>query len=98
MRASHASSRYMEGASKLSTKSVKKEKWEKGLMVKGRNEPGTIVHVAHAVAKIKNISLQELTESYVLLQSFVIATGLIAKWSSVWKNSTKMFGLGGCEV
>jgi hypothetical protein len=34
MRASHASSKYMEGAPNLSMKAVKKEKWQKGLMVK----------------------------------------------------------------
>jgi TatD DNase family protein len=60
MRASHASSKYMEGAPKLSIKTVKKEKWEKGLMVKGRNEPVTIMHVAHVIAKIKNVTVQEL--------------------------------------
>ena len=60
MRASHASSKHMGSASKLSMKAVKKEKWEKGLMVKGRNEPTTIVHVACVVAKIKNIGVEEL--------------------------------------
>jgi TatD DNase family protein len=63
MRASHASSKYMEGSLKLSMKAVKKERWEKGLMVKGRNEPVTIMHVAHVVAKIKNISVEELSEA-----------------------------------
>lgn len=63
MRASHASSRYMEGAPKLSIKAVKKEKWEKGVMVKGRNEPVTILQVAHVVAKIKDISVEELSEA-----------------------------------
>jgi TatD DNase family protein len=63
MRASHASSKYMEGAPKLSMKAVKKEKWQKGLMVKGRNEPVTIMHVAHVIAKIKSISVEELAEA-----------------------------------
>ena len=63
MRASHASSKYMDGAPKLSMKAVKKEKWEKGLMVKGRNEPVTIVHVAHVIAKIKGISVEELVKA-----------------------------------
>lgn len=63
MRASHASAKYMEEAPKLSTKAVKKEKWEKGLMVKGRNEPVTIVHVAHVIATIKGITVHELTEA-----------------------------------
>lgn len=57
----------MDGALKLSMKAVKKEKWEKGLMVKGRNEPVTIVHVAHVIAKIKNVSVEELCEAWVPL-------------------------------
>ena len=63
MRASHASSAYMEGVPKLLMKAVKKEKWEKGLMVKGRNEPVTIIQIAHVIAKIKNIGLEELSEA-----------------------------------
>lgn len=50
----------MHDAPKLSMKAVKKEKWEKGLMVKGRNEPVTIIHVAHVVAKIKNVGVEDL--------------------------------------
>lgn len=65
MRASHASSKYMEGAPALGIKSVKKEKWERGLMVKGRNESVTIARVAHAIAKIRGISTEELCEAYV---------------------------------
>jgi TatD DNase family protein len=53
----------MEGAPKLSMKAVKKEKWQKGLMVKGRNEPVTTMHVAHVIAKIKSISVEELAEA-----------------------------------
>ncbi len=52
----------MDDAPKLSMKAVKKEKWQKGLMVKGRNEPVTIMQVAHVIAKIKNISTEELSE------------------------------------
>jgi TatD DNase family protein len=63
MRASHASSKYMEGAPNLSMKAVKKEKWQKGLLVKGRNEPVTIMQVAHVIAKIKSISVEELAEA-----------------------------------
>ena len=65
MRASHASSKYMEGAPDLGVKSVKKERWERGLMVKGRNESVTIAHVAHAVAKIRGIPTEKLCEAYV---------------------------------
>ena len=63
MRPSHASSKYMADAPKLSMKIMKKEKWQKGLMVKGRNEPVTIMHVAHVIAKIKNISVEALSEA-----------------------------------
>ena len=62
MRASHASSKYKGEAPPLA-KAVKKEKWEKGLMVKGRNEPATISHVAHVVAKAKGLSIEEVCEA-----------------------------------
>ena len=61
MRPSHASHKYMDGAPDLGVKAVKKEKWAKGVMVKGRNEPVTIAHVAHVVAKIRGIPVEELT-------------------------------------
>ncbi|ERF75596.1 hypothetical protein EPUS_04576 [Endocarpon pusillum Z07020] len=63
IRPSHASSKYMDDAAKLSMKAVKKEKWQKGVMVKGRNEPVTIMQVAHVIAKIKNISIEKLSEA-----------------------------------
>ena len=62
MRASHASAKYRTAAPPL-PKAVKKEKWEKGLMVKGRNEPATISHVAHVVASVKGISIEEVCEA-----------------------------------
>lgn len=34
-------------------------------MVKGRNEPATISHVAHIVAKLKGVPVEELCETYV---------------------------------
>lgn len=43
-------------------KVVKKEKWEKGAMIKGRNEPCTIERVAKIVAAIKGVSIEELCE------------------------------------
>ncbi|KAK5997157.1 Deoxyribonuclease Tat-D [Cladobotryum mycophilum] len=42
---------------------VKKEKWQKGAMVKGRNEPCTIEKVAKIVAAIKGVSIEELCEA-----------------------------------
>lgn len=59
MRPSHASAQYLKGAPPI-PKAVKKEKWQKGLMVKGRNEPATIPLVAHAVAMIKGITIEEV--------------------------------------
>ena len=62
MRATHASAQYVKDMGQEQWKSVKKEKWEEGMMVKGRNEPCQIVKLGWAVAKIKGISLEELTE------------------------------------
>lgn len=44
-------------------KSVKKERWAEGLMIKGRNEPCMIGHVAWAIAGIKGISVKEVAEA-----------------------------------
>jgi TatD DNase family protein len=44
-------------------KVVKKEKWEEGAMVKGRNEPCTIERIATIVAGIKGVSVEEVCES-----------------------------------
>lgn len=62
MRASHASAKYKEGAPPV-PRSVKKEKWEQGCMVKGRNEPATIVQVAQVIARVKEVSIQEVCEA-----------------------------------
>ena len=62
MRPSHASAKYKNDAPPL-VKSVKKEKWTKDSMIKGRNEPATIPHVVHVVAKIKGISTEEVCEA-----------------------------------
>ncbi|KAJ3526254.1 hypothetical protein NM208_g11283 [Fusarium decemcellulare] len=44
-------------------KVVKKEKWEEGAMVKGRNEPCNIERVAKIVAGIKGVSVEEVCEA-----------------------------------
>ncbi|KAI6285548.1 hypothetical protein MCOR14_006919 [Pyricularia oryzae] len=44
-------------------KSVKKEKWEEGCMVKSRNEPCTIERIAAIVAGIKGVSVEEVAEA-----------------------------------
>lgn len=62
MRASHASAQHRITVPAW-PKSVKKEKWEPGSMIKGRNEPAAIVHVAHAVASIKNLPIEEICEA-----------------------------------
>lgn len=62
LRASHASSKFLEGTPVL-PKAVKKEKFQKGLMVKGRNESATIVQVANVIAKVKGISVEEVCEA-----------------------------------
>lgn len=64
IRASHASSKYLAGeAAPTAPKSVKKEKWLAGHMVKGRNESCMIAQVAHVVAGVKGLSVQEVCEA-----------------------------------
>lgn len=62
MRPSHASAKYVSAAPLL-VKSMKKEKWERGLMVKGRNEPAAIVQVAYAVAAIKDLPVEDVCKA-----------------------------------
>ncbi|THC88835.1 hypothetical protein EYZ11_011719 [Aspergillus tanneri] len=62
IRPSHASAKYLEGAVAL-PKAVKKERWQKGCLVKGRNEPVAISHVAHVIAKVKGITVEEVCEA-----------------------------------
>lgn len=44
-------------------KAVKKEKWDKDCIIKGRWEPVGITHVAWVVARVKGISVEELAEA-----------------------------------
>lgn len=44
-------------------RSVKKEKWVEGVMVKGRNEPCSIDRIAKIVAGIKGIAVEEVCEA-----------------------------------
>lgn len=62
IRPSHASFKYLEGAPPL-PRAVKKEKWERGLMVKGRNEPATITHVAQVVANVKGLPVEQVCQA-----------------------------------
>ena len=61
MRATHASINYRDDAPAL-PKAVKKEKWAKDCMIKGRNEPVTISHVAYAVARVKDVTVEEVCQ------------------------------------
>lgn len=61
MRPSHASAKLLKDAPAL-PKAVKKERWTREAMVKGRNEPCTITNVAHAVAAIKGIPVSDVCE------------------------------------
>lgn len=62
MRPSHASAKHRTGAPAL-PRAVKKEKWERGAMVKGRNEPVCIVQVAYAIASVKGVPVEEVCEA-----------------------------------
>ncbi|CAI7645926.1 unnamed protein product [Penicillium manginii] len=62
IRPSHASAKFLPGAPEL-PKSFKKEKWQKGFMVKGRNEPVAIARVAHVIAQVKGITVEEVCEA-----------------------------------
>ncbi|KAF9887879.1 hypothetical protein FE257_009539 [Aspergillus nanangensis] len=62
IRPSHASSKYLNGAPPL-PKAVKKERWQKGCMIKGRNEPAAIAQVAHVIANVKGITVEEVCEA-----------------------------------
>ncbi|KAK5171284.1 uncharacterized protein LTR77_004428 [Saxophila tyrrhenica] len=62
MRPSQASAQFTKDAPPL-PKSVKKEKWVEGVMVKGRNEPCAITQVAHAVAATKEVKVEEVCEA-----------------------------------
>lgn len=64
MRASHASAKLLEDGPSV-PKAVKKEKFEKGLMVKGRNEPATLPRVAHVIARVKGVPVEDVSEAYV---------------------------------
>jgi TatD DNase family protein len=62
MRPSHASAAFLTDAPPL-VRAVKKERWMPGMMVKGRNEPACISQVAHAIAKIKGVSVEDVSEA-----------------------------------
>lgn len=89
MRPSHASAKFLKDAPPL-PKAVKKEKWNVECMVKGRNEPCTITNVAHAIAAIKGVPVEEICEAcvgWLLLRLHALLTAaqiLVQLPSYVW--------------
>lgn len=69
IRPSHAGAALLEGfvardeegeGGGARAKPVKKERWEQGRMVKGRNEPCEIAKVAWVVARVKDVPVEEV--------------------------------------
>lgn len=70
IRASHASAKLLKENGEAEgekppemPRAVKKEKWSRECMVKGRNEPCTIGLVACVVARVKGVSVEEVVEA-----------------------------------
>ncbi|KAL7275989.1 hypothetical protein RUND412_001058 [Rhizina undulata] len=63
IRPSHASSKYLKDNAPILPQALKKERFKKGSMVKGRNEPCTISHVATVVARLKGLTVEEVCEA-----------------------------------
>ena len=64
IRPSHASAKYLQPSTgtPVAPKSVKKEKWQSGLVIKGRNEPCLITQVAWVVAQVKGVEVSEVCD------------------------------------
>jgi len=62
IRPSHAGHKFLSDMPPQ-PKAVKKEKWVEGCMVKGRNEPAAIIQVAHVIAKVKGITVEDVCEA-----------------------------------
>ncbi|RVD89249.1 uncharacterized protein DFL_000265 [Arthrobotrys flagrans] len=66
IRNSHASAKYLKTMPEYLAngvpKDVKKEKWQSGLRVKGRNEPCAIAGVAWVIAQVKGVEFEEVCE------------------------------------
>lgn len=60
IRPSHAGAGLLDEGAPEIPRTVKKERWAEGCMVKGRNEPCTIGRVAHVVARVKGVGVEEV--------------------------------------
>ncbi|KAF3929870.1 hypothetical protein ABW19_dt0208222 [Dactylella cylindrospora] len=67
IRGTHASAKYLKTMpahlAEMNPKDVKKEKFQMGLRVKGRNEPCAIAGVAWVIAQVKGITFEEVCEA-----------------------------------
>jgi hypothetical protein len=65
IRPSHASHSLLPAQSPFQPAQAKKERWDKDKMVKGRNEPVSTGLVAHVVAKLKSLPVEQVaTETW----------------------------------
>ncbi|KAK6334284.1 hypothetical protein TWF730_003498 [Orbilia blumenaviensis] len=88
IRNTHASAKYLKTMPEhLATgipKDVKKEKWQSGLRVKGRNEPCAIAGVAWVIAQVKGVEFEEVCErsweNSMTMFRFDEAAALQQKW------------------
>lgn len=74
LRPSHASASYLK-EQRVPFTSVKKEKFQEGFMVKGRNEPCTIRNILAVLASAKNMDEQLLSET-ILKNTLKVYPGL----------------------
>jgi len=64
IRPSHASYKFLnKDESPPAPRQVRRDRFKKGFMVKGRNEPCNIPHVAYIVAAVKGLPLKEVCEA-----------------------------------
>ncbi|KAK6497994.1 hypothetical protein TWF506_004238 [Arthrobotrys conoides] len=89
IRNSHASAKYLKTMPEYLAngvpKDVKKEKWQSGLRVKGRNEPCAIAGVAWVIAQVKGVEFEEVCErsweNSMTMFRFDEAAALQQKWN-----------------
>ncbi|KAF3103324.1 hypothetical protein TWF594_001142 [Orbilia oligospora] len=95
IRNSHASAKYLKTMPEYLAdgvpKDVKKEKWQSGLRVKGRNEPCAIAGVAWVIAQVKGVEFEEVCErsweNSMTMFRFDEAAALQQKWNGSHEES-----------